>query len=275
VKGIKMKNLSSSASPLSGESGSVAAEPARKAREIAPIGTLRVGVVEAPTRGAFFVARDRPDEPVRGVTVDLGAKLADQLDIPVRYNVFPNSGACTEALHLGDIDVAFMPVDSLRASQVAFGPAYFLLESTYLVSGPSGIRHLAEVDRPGVRVVGVANTTTIRAATRTLMHTVPVPVTNVEAAFQAMLEGQADAVALSRDSLAPLLTVMPGSCIVAGGFQQTAVSIAVPPARPAALEYVNYFLENAKSDGTVRRIFDLWGLHDEAVASAGRWTLAP
>src|SRR5258708_6614838 len=126
-----MKNLISSVSLLSGESHGAAAEPAGKAREIAPTGTLRVGVGEAPTRGAFFVARDRPDGPVHGVTVELGARLADQLGVPVCYNVFPNSGACTEALHRGDIDVAFMPVDSLRASQVAFGPAYFLLESTY------------------------------------------------------------------------------------------------------------------------------------------------
>jgi polar amino acid transport system substrate-binding protein len=45
-----------------------------------------------------------------------------------------------------------------------FGPAYCLVESTYMVTGASGIRTLAEVDRPGVRVVGIANTTTIRAA---------------------------------------------------------------------------------------------------------------
>jgi polar amino acid transport system substrate-binding protein len=45
-----------------------------------------------------------------------------------------------------------------------FGPAYCLVESTYMVTAASGIRTLAEVDRPGVRVVGIANTTTIRAA---------------------------------------------------------------------------------------------------------------
>jgi polar amino acid transport system substrate-binding protein len=200
-----MKKLISIAALHSVTGDCVAAEPAGTLREIAPTGTLRVGVVEAPNAGAFFVARDRPDAAVHGVTVDIGAQLARQLGIPISYDVFPNSGACTEALHRGEVDVAFMPVDALRANQVAFGPAYYLLESTYFVSGPSGITDLAGVDRPGIRVIGIANTTTIRAATRTLAHTMPTPVADVETAFRLMRSGQADAIALSRDSLKPLL----------------------------------------------------------------------
>lgn len=245
------------------------------ARELAPTGTLRVGVVEAPNAGAFFVAKDPASGAVRGVTVDLGAQLARRLGIPVAYGVFPNSGACTEALHRGEVDVAFMPVDALRAQQVAFGPAYYLLESTYLVSVASKITDLAGVDRAGVRVIGIANTTTIRASARTLTHTEPKPFTSVDDAFQAMRSGQADALALSRDSLKPLLADMPGARIVEGGFQQTSISIAVPPARPGALQYAMRFLERAKADGTVRQIFDTHGLQDEAVAPAGRAPRCP
>jgi polar amino acid transport system substrate-binding protein len=59
-----------------------------------------------------------------------------------------------------------MPVDEERKKRLDFGPAYCLVESTYMVTAASGIRTLAAVDRPGVRVVGIANTTTIRAAGR-------------------------------------------------------------------------------------------------------------
>jgi polar amino acid transport system substrate-binding protein len=267
---MAMKKLLSIAALLSLTNYCIAAEPAGTLHEIAPTGTLRVGVVEAPNAGAFFVSRDRPDAGVHGVTVDIGALLAQKLRVPVSYDVYPNSGACTEALHRGEVDVAFMPVDALRASQVAFGPAYYLLESTYLVSGPSGISDLAGVDRPGVRVIGIANTTTLRAATRTLTHTVPTPVTDVETAYTLMRSGQADAIALSRDSLKPLLADMPGSRIVAGGFQQTTISIAVPAGRPAALDYATRFLDEAKASGAIRHIFDSKGLQDEAVAPAGR-----
>jgi polar amino acid transport system substrate-binding protein len=74
-----------------------------------------------------------------------------------------------------------------------------------------------------------------------------------------------------KNEIAPTgtLRVGVGSCIVAGGFQQTTVSIAVPLARAAALEYVKRFLEKAKSDGSLRHIFDSRGLKEEAVAPVG------
>jgi len=213
-------------------------------KEMVPTGTLRVGVVEAPDAGTFFVAKDPKTHAVHGVTVDLGADLAHELGVPVTYTVFPNSGACTEATHSGAVDVAFMPVDALRRQQVAFGP--------------------------GVRVVGISNTTTIRASARTLHHTVPKPIDSVQAAVEAMRSGQADALALGRDTLKPIMAQLPGSRIVPGGFQKTSISIAVPPGRPAALAYASSFLEQAKASGAVRRAFDAAGLQDEPVAAASQ-----
>ena len=56
------------------------------------------------------------------------------------------------------IDVAFMPVDEERKKRLEFGPAYCLVESTYMVTAASGIRTLAEVDRPGVHVSSASPT---------------------------------------------------------------------------------------------------------------------
>jgi polar amino acid transport system substrate-binding protein len=240
------------------------------AAALAPGGTLRVGVVEAPKAGTFFVVRDPGSGRPRGVTVDLGAALAERLGVPVEYRVFANSGECTDATSVGEVDVAFMPVDEERRKKVAFGPSYYVLESTYLVSGPSGLTSLAEVDRAGVRVVAIANTTTIRAAARTLRHTAPAAARSVEEAVEIVRSGRADALALSRDSLRTLLAALPGSRLVEGGFQETGIAVAVAKDRPAALACAASFLEEAKAAGIVRRAFDRVGLQDEAVAPAGR-----
>jgi polar amino acid transport system substrate-binding protein len=240
------------------------------AAALAPHGTLRVGVVEAPRAGTFFVVRDPESGRPRGVTVDLGAALAERLGVPVEYRVFPNSGECTDATSAGAVDVAFMPVDEARRKKVDFGPCYYVLESTYLVSGASGLKSLAEVDRPGVRVVAIADTTTMRAAMRTLKTISPAAARSVEEAVEMVRSGRADALALSRDSLRRLLPAVPGSRLVEGGFQETGIAIAVAQGRPAALACVTSFLEEAKASGVVRRAFDRVGLQDEAVAPAGR-----
>jgi polar amino acid transport system substrate-binding protein len=233
--------------------------------ELIPTGRLRVGVAFAPSPSPLFVVKDADGKP-RGVTVDLAEALAKQLGVPLDLFVAPNTGELVDALETGRIDVSFMPIDDERKKRIAFGPVYFEVESTYMVTAASGIRTVAEVDRAGVRVVGIANTTTIRAAARTLENTAPVAAASIADAMAMMTGGQADAFALSRDSLPPFVAKLPGSRIVDGGFQFTGVAIAVAKGKPEALAYVTAFLENAKKSGIVRRAMDNAGLNDLAVA---------
>jgi polar amino acid transport system substrate-binding protein len=244
---------------------SAAAQQSMAVKELVPTGKLRVGVVFAPAASPFFVVKEANGEP-RGVTVDLARELGRKLDVPVEFMVVPNSGLVTDATESGAIDVAFMPVDEERRKRVDFGPAYFMIESTYLATGASGIKTVAEVDRPNVRVVGIANTTTIRAAGRSLKNTSISAVASVDEAMAMLQSGKADAFALSRDSLPPFVAQLPGSRIVEGGFQQTGIAIAVPKNRPNALAYVTAFMESAKTSGVVRRALDRAGFANDPVA---------
>ena len=118
----------------------------------------------------FFVVRDDAGKP-KGVTADIGEALAKKLNLPVEYRAFPNSGQAVDAVKSGAVDVSFMPVDAERKARIAFGPDYVRAESTYMVTAASGAKTVDDVDKPGMRVIGIANTTTIRAATRTLKNT--------------------------------------------------------------------------------------------------------
>jgi polar amino acid transport system substrate-binding protein len=95
-------------------------------------------------------------------------------------------------------------------------------------------------------------------------------VPSVEQAMAMMRAGEADAFALSKDSLRPLIADFPGARILDDAFHLVGIAIAVPKNRPAALAYVSAFLEEAKASGSVRRALDRAGMKDEAVAPAGR-----
>jgi polar amino acid transport system substrate-binding protein len=161
-----------------------------------------------------------------------------------------------------------MPVDEERKKRVSFGPNYVVIESTFMATAASGAKTVAEVDRAGLRVIGIANTTTIRAAARTLKNTTISPVTSVDDAMAALRDGKADAFALSRDSLPAYVKQLPGSRIVDGAFQRTGIAIAVPQNKPEALAYVTVFMEEAKRTGLVRRAFDNSGFNEVPVAAA-------
>ena len=233
--------------------------------ELVPTGTLRFGVVSAPEQTSFFIVRDAAGNP-RGVTVDLARELARRAGAPIEFMVAPNSGEITDALGSGTIDAAFMPVDDERKKRVEFGPAYALAQNTYLVRAGSSIKSIAEVDRAGVKVIGIAGTTTIRTSGRLLKHTTVTPVRGIEDAMAMIGAGEADAFALTRDSLLPMAARLPGTRILDGAFHQIEIAIAVPKNRPNALAYVSAYLEDAKATGIVRKVFDDAGLKGLPVA---------
>ena len=229
-------------------------------KQLAPTGKLRVGIGVGPVASAFWSTRDPGTGAPRGVTVDLGTELAKRLGVPVELISYANSGELTEAAAAGGWDVAFMPVDAEREKIVDFGPAYYIFESTYLVPAGSTIRSLSDVDRTGVRVVGIANTSTARSAGRSLKNTAVIPVRTVEEIEEMLQSGKADAVALGRESLSALAAKFPGSRILAGSFQKTGVAVAVPKGHSKALAVASAFIEAAKTSGSVRRALDRAGI---------------
>jgi polar amino acid transport system substrate-binding protein len=239
--------------------GAAANESAMK--ELMPTEKLRVALVFAPSMSIFFVVKEADGRP-RGVTADLADALGRKLGVPVERVLFPNSGLATDALEAGQVDVAFMPVDEERRKRIAFGPNYVLGESTYMATAASGAKTVEDVDRAGMRVIGIANTTTIRAAGRTLKNTTITPVASVQEAVALLRDGKADAFALSRDSLPTYVKQIPGSRMVEGAFQQIGIAIAVAKGKPGALAAVTEFMEDAKKTGVVRRALDNAGFED-------------
>jgi polar amino acid transport system substrate-binding protein len=247
--------------------GALAADPA-VLKELAPTGKLRVGIAVAPSPGAGNVAIDASGEP-RGAGGDLGRELAKKLGVPAQWVQYPNSGALTDAVITGAWDVAFLPVDNERKKKVDFGPPHIVLQSTFLVPPGSKIQSLAEVDRPGLRVVGVENTATTRAAAASLKN---VTMTNVKSAAELtdlLRSGKVDAIALSRESLTQIAEKVPGSRVLPGAFLSSFVAVALPKNKPAALAYVGVFAEEVKASGVVRRSLDSVGMKNSVVAPPG------
>ena len=234
-------------------------------KQLAPTGTLRGGVVAAPAPSAFFCVKDAAGA-VHGVTVDLLRAFAARLRLPLDLQVFSNSGQVTDAVAGATCDLAFMPRDAEREKKVDFGPAYYVIDSTYLVPAGSTIQTIDEVNRPGTRIVAIANTTTMRSARRTAPNASVREVPSVDEMMALAKAGEGDAFALSKDAFATILPKLPGARVLPGNFQQTGIGVAVPPGRPRALAVVTDLIAAARHGGVIRRALDAAGFRDTAVA---------
>ncbi len=250
-----------------------AAQPADAAAraELLEGGELRVGIGVGPVASAFWTI-GQPDGTARGVTVLLAEEAARRLGAPLRLIHYASSGAATEAGAASPPGwtLSFMPVDAERAARLAFGPDYYLSVSTYLVPAGSALNHVNDANRAGVRVWGVANTTTIRAAQRAHPQASFTGATGLDQVLAALGRGEVDAVALGRESLEGLLPRLPGSRILEGHYHALGTAVVVPRGRPAAQAWASAFIESAKQDGTVRRALDAMGITGPVAPSGSR-----
>ena len=239
-------------------SGSAQADPLKD--EIAPTGKLRVAIGISPAGGAYWSTKT--ETGYAGVPVDLGKAMADQLDIPVEYVTYPNSGQITDAAAKGAWDVSFLPEDAERAKKIAFGPIYEISEATYIVKAGSTVKDFVSLDRQGITVAAVNDTTTMRGAMAHLKNAKVVGFQTFDEIFNLLKDGKVDAFALSRDQLIALSKKIPGTRVLDETFKQTITAVAVPLNHPLALEYASKFMLEAKSNGLLRKAFDNNGLKD-------------
>ena len=237
--------------------------------QLAPTGKLRVGVAAGLTPGTGNVAIAPGAARPQGIGADLGAALGTRLGMAVEWVTYPNSGALAEAGTTGAWDVAFMPVDEQRKQKLDFGAAHIVLESTWMVGPGSSIRMLADVDRPGTRVVGVENTASARAALRYLKNVTVGLVKSTDEGFELLRTGKVDVTGGSRESLVVLAALLPGSRVLDGAYLNSYVAVGVPKGRPAALAYASAFVEEAKASGLVRRSLDSFGMQSAVIPPAG------
>src|SRR5215472_10543014 len=246
------------------------AEAPSSTRDIAPTGSLRVAIAVGPAASTFWATRDPASGEPRGVTVELAKAAAAKLHVPLKLVEYQNSGEIAAAAAKDAWDISFMPADAEREKFVDQGPPYVVYESTYLVRAGSDIKGLADVDRPGIRVGAIEGTSTSRTVARSLKRASLTTFPKPEAAAELLGMGALDALAMGTEALIDLAKGLPGSRVLNEPVQSTGVVITVPKNRPAARDWAAHFIEDAKTDGTVRRAFDSAGFVDVAVAPPRR-----
>jgi polar amino acid transport system substrate-binding protein len=231
--------------------------------EIAPTGKLRIAIAISPAGGAFWSTRT--EAGFAGVPVDLGREMAAQLGLPVEYVVHQNSGQITDAAAKGSWDVTFLPKDPERETRMAFGPIYEVADATYIVKPGSGVTNFATLDQPGIKVAAVNATTTMRGAIAHLKNAQVTGYQTYDEIFTLLTNGEIDAFALSRDQLNKMAQKIPGTRVLDETFKKTVTAVAVPLGHPKALAFVTTFMNDAVTNGTLRKAYDNNGLKDAPI----------
>jgi polar amino acid transport system substrate-binding protein len=232
--------------------------------EIAPTGKLRVAIGISAAGGAYWSNKNEAGG-YTGVPVDLGKAMAVELGVPVEYVTYPNSGQITDAASSGAWDVSFLPQDAERETKMLFGPIYEVADATYIVKAGSTVTNFATLDQPGIKVAAVNGTTTMRGAIAHLKNAKVTGYQTYDEIAALLKNGEVDAFALSRDQLNAMARKIPGTRVLDETFKKTVTAVAVPLNHPLALAFAVKFMNDAISNGTLRKAFDNNGLKDQPI----------
>lgn len=200
---------------------------------------------------------------LEGLDTDLGRAFAARLEVRARFVEAP-SEAVLSALEEGRCDVAMggVGITPARAARVAFTKPYLAGPLT-VVTAPATtrVRSWAELDRGGI-VIAVPPGSVAEEMLRDGLRNAELLVTRAPMApEQEVVSGRADAFVtdfagsrhMREDGAWRVLDAPRGS-------REVLYAIAVPRGDAAWLAEVNAFLAGARSDGTVGRAAQRWGL---------------
>ena len=221
--------------------------------DLAPTGTLRVGINAS---NFLLVSKYAPGSDPYGIAPDLGRELAQKLQVPVSFVVFPNPGKLADAGKTGVWDVAFLGNEPQRAKEIAFTAPYLEIPVTFLVPPDSPIKSIDKVDRDGVRIAVMERSAYDLYLTNNLKHAQLVHAKSLDASFELFVNEKLDALAGLKPKLVADATKLPGSHVLDGQVTSVKQSAGTLHGREAGARYLSEFIEEAKASGMVARLIE-------------------
>jgi polar amino acid transport system substrate-binding protein len=235
------------------------------ANELAPNGTLRVGVLLSNP----VLVTKMQDGKLSGVSVDLGRMIAAKLGARYQEVTYQTTETFGKSFGTADWDIAIGPRTPLAEKTVELSPPFMLVDNIYVAVSGHEFANASEVDRAGVRIAVVVNgapdqflSTTLKAASLVRVQGATPEIVD------ALKAGKADVYGSNAESVHAAAAALPGSKIVPGAFRSVSMVVAYPRGKSsAAQEMIKGLVSDAKSSGLVQKVIEAGGLKGVRVAN--------
>jgi len=230
--------------------------------ELAHAGKLRAAI----NLGNPILASRGPDGTPQGVSVDLAREAARRLQVALELVPFDSAGAVVAAMQAHQVDLAFVAIDPVRGADMAYTPAYVIIEGAYLVRDGSALQRNDEVDRAGTRVaVGRGSAYDLFLA-RELKAATIVRASTSPAVTDLFLAQGLDVAAGVRQQLEADARRVGGVRLLPGRFMVIEQAMAVCKGCSQAQDWLSQFIAEMKSSGFVADSLKRHGIEGAAVA---------
>lgn len=254
------------AAALAGCATRTAAPPAAVVAELGSTGKLRAAI----NYGNPILATRGEDGQPRGVSVDLAREAGRRLGLPVELVTFTSAGNTVIGVKAGQVDLAFVAIDPVRAADMEYTAPYVVIEGAYLVRNGSPLQRNEEVDRAGHRVAVGRGSAYDLYLTRELKSATIVRVPTSPQVVDDFLAQNLEVAAGVKQQLEMDARRVGGVRLLPGRFMVINQAMGVPKGRTAAQAWLSAYIEEMKATGFVADALRRHRIEGAAVAPPGR-----
>ncbi|MBL4721786.1 MAG: transporter substrate-binding domain-containing protein [Alphaproteobacteria bacterium] len=233
--------------------------------QLTPTGVLRAGI----NMSNFLLVVDKTasGDPI-GPSPSLAGEIAKALGVDLKLVPYETPSLVAGAAGNNEWDIGNIGAEPQRAKVMNFTAAYVEIEATYLVPPESSIQSVDEVDQPGNNISVSKGSAYGLWLENNIKKANLKPVEGGDAAFNAFVNDNMDALASLRPRLVTEAEMMPGSRILEGQFAAVQQAVGVNLGNDAAYAWLKSFVEDAKASGMIAGFIDTHGVQ-------GKLSVAP
>ena len=243
-----------------------AAPPAAAVSELGATGKLRAAI----NYGNPILASRGADGQPRGLSVDLALEAGRRLGLPVELVTFNSAGNTVEAMKARQVDLAFVAIDPVRASDMDYTAPYVIIEGAYAVRNGSPLQRNEDVDRSGTRIAVGRGSAYDLYLTREITSAALVRTPTSPEVVDAFLAQNLEVAAGVKQQLEMDAKRVGGVRLLPGRFMVIEQAMGVPKGRVAAQAWLSAYIEEMKASGFVADALKRHGIEGAAVAPASR-----
>lgn len=197
-----------------------------------------------------------PSGEPEGISVALARRIAQALGAEAQFTTYPTAGSVVAAAQAGEWDIAFLARDPARAQTLRFTESYITIQGTMMVAAEADVRSVAQMDSEGLTINVGKGAAYDLWLTRNFSRAVLLRQASSQAAIDAFLNGEGDAVAGIRQPLEKAARQNAGYRVLEDNFTQIEQAVCVPLGDERYFAEIAGLINQLKESGEAERIIN-------------------
>ena len=220
-------------------------------KQLAPTGILRVGINMS---NFLLVSGVNASGLPKGVSPDLGEKIAKELNIPYKLIQYKRPGELADAVNKNQWDIGNIAFEPKRAETIDFSNSYVNIDANFLVRKIDNFKSNEDVSKAKVKIAVAERSAYDLWLSENFKDIELIRASSIQNSHILFNEGKANVLAGLKPKLIEELSKNDQLEIIEDPFTFIKQSVGIKKGNPNVIEFLNNFISKLINDGSIDQL---------------------